>query len=183
MSNIVKVTVGDWSKDGHNQDDDFYVEVTNCDRNAKNLIEQAYKTMLDDGTPDITKMCEEYEDNHLDAESAIKLLELVGIENIDGDLEVLKLKKGKQRSKYDFNYSDWDYLFENGDDLTIENIKAEVAKGAELDIALMGPDPFFSIWLLVVNKGMEKMGIPARLRQTNNDTPVIRIGGYGLYSG
>lgn len=67
MTNFI---VGDWSGDGHNITDTFVASLVGADAHhylnpkiQKDLIKQAFKAGVDSGLPDITKTCEDYEDN------------------------------------------------------------------------------------------------------------------------
>ncbi len=67
--NTIKLVVGDWSKDGHNQSDDVYVE---CNLTNAELDKVLHQQKI----IDLNQECREYEDSSLSPECTAKLLEL-----------------------------------------------------------------------------------------------------------
>ena len=65
----VILTVGDWSRDGHNQFDQFRFR---CNKNRKK-VEAAYKTGAQMIGFDLTKYCTDYEDSHIPTAEIQKL--------------------------------------------------------------------------------------------------------------
>jgi len=68
--NDISLTVGDWSGDGHDKDEVFYIK---CNLNVTEL-QDAYKQGVKETGIDVSKCCEEYEDSRFDKEDALKLL-------------------------------------------------------------------------------------------------------------
>lgn len=85
--NIITLSIGDWSKDGHNQSDEVIIET---DLTAKQL-DAAYKKGVKIVGVDLVKdCCHEFEDNTISVSDAIKMLEagvfeLAGWDGIDAE--------------------------------------------------------------------------------------------------
>ena len=58
----VKITVGDWSLDGHNEFTDFYIESNLTSKEINNFYNQASKDL---GFDLIKDCCNDYQDNKL----------------------------------------------------------------------------------------------------------------------
>jgi hypothetical protein len=77
---VIKLVVGDWSKDGHNQSDDVYVKVSFKDKgihpDVVKDVEKAYKEGSKKLGFDLVKdCCCDYEDNGIEQHFAKKLQE------------------------------------------------------------------------------------------------------------
>lgn len=77
----LKLCVGDWSLDGHNQFRDFYYETTLEDYQLGGLWASAVEEM----GFDLLKQFREYEENQLSPEYAAALEKYLTIEGVDGE--------------------------------------------------------------------------------------------------
>lgn len=77
-----KITIGDYSRDGHNKFDDFIV----CCTHPKTETEKAYKKAVKASKVDLYKECCEYEDGAIDSDKIDKLVS-VGADVSDIELD------------------------------------------------------------------------------------------------
>lgn len=158
------LTVGDWSKDGHNQEETFEFEVTGdvaeltgegCPEYQGDKRLQRHPTWGCATVPnlwayyrkgvevtgfDVTKYCEDYEDSHIPLKLGLALLPAMFAD--------LDLAEGE-------------------------------CEDESIDDAL---EVYPELWVAIVNRGIDEMGINATVKIVPRESRIIyNIGGYGLF--
>jgi len=178
--NIATVTVGDWSRDGHNMSDSFTIQFPDS------LVEEDLEKFSARAEQELgfklEDQCEGYEENSF----PIKYLA-----NVVQSAKAL----GVAINNDDFGYGEALYVdeetgllsnsvWDDGAEVTY-NLESESNKDSEED-GSMDSDSFVGIWLLLVNIGLKLEGRTevVGIAKTNDKKPKeYTIGGYGLFYG
>lgn len=79
------ITVGDWSRDGHNISEDFPISIP---ENLTKSLQVYFDAAVKSGVPDITKTCNSYDDNEISKDLFDQLVEMTGSDAEKLDCEV-----------------------------------------------------------------------------------------------
>lgn len=108
MLNTIKIVVGDWSQDGHNNTEDFYIK-TNV---AVDVLQDIFTENSKKLEFNLRSYCTDYEDNEIPTEDLMSVLNKlsVNIEELELD-DFYDDDEEDEEEKYYFNPESWFKLF------------------------------------------------------------------------